>query len=113
QWPIYTYDAKWQEGSSEYVSAPLKTGVELPPGVMEQFADLTARVYRLFGCRDYARIDLRLTADNRPFGVEMNPNPFLNNVALEDGLKAHGRRHEQFVADLVRRAAARGGAPQA
>ncbi|MFO0809979.1 MAG: hypothetical protein U0746_15265 [Gemmataceae bacterium] len=112
-WPVYSFDAKWREDSVEYKSTPLETAVKLPPGTTAEIADLTVRVYRLFGCRDFARIDVRLTTDGRPSVLEVNPNPFINSIAMSDGFIAIGRKHEQFVADLVRRAILRGGAPQA
>jgi hypothetical protein len=38
----------------------------------------------------------------------VNPNPFINSLALRDGLAALGRTPAEFVADLARRALARG-----
>lgn len=112
-WPIYTFDAKWREDSAEYKTTPLTTAVKLPADIAAAVDELTRRVYRLFGCRDFARIDVRLRADGSPCVLEVNPNPFLNSIAMSDGFIALGRKHEAFVADLVRRAVARGASPQA
>jgi D-alanine-D-alanine ligase len=41
--------------------------------------------------------------------LEVNPNPYLNSLALVKGLEAIGRSHEWFVVSLVQVAIARGG----
>ena len=39
----------------------------------------------------------------------MNPNPYLDSLAIVNGLEALGRTHEQWVVDLALAAVARGG----
>ena len=100
-WPIYSYNAKWATASDEYRATPLDVPVILPHAQMDEISDLARSAYRLLGCRDYARVDLRVTAEGRPHILEVNPNPFINSIALIDGLGAIGRDHAQFVTDLA------------
>jgi D-alanine-D-alanine ligase len=107
-WPVYTYTAKWDETSAEYADCPVVAPVELPAEPTARLRDLAARAFRLFGCRDFARIDVRMTATEEFRVLEMNPNPYLISLTLVRGLEAIGRAHEQMVIGMARAAIARG-----
>ena len=109
RWPVYTFTAKWDEGSDEYRAAPVVAPIELPPDDTAALGEIASRAFRLLGCRDYARLDLRAGADGDFHVLEVNPNPYLNSLALVKGLEAIGRSHEWFVVSLVQNAIARGG----
>jgi len=107
-WPVYTYAAKWDEQSAEFRNSPLVAPVELPAGPTERLRDLAACAFRLFKCRDFARIDARMT-DGGEFSVlEMNPNPYLISLALVKGLEVVGGTHERFLVEMAKAAVARG-----
>ena len=106
-WPIYSYAAKWNEDSHEYRATPLDTGLTLPSPLMEQVTQVCCAAYSLVGLRDYGRVDIRLTPDGRPFILEVNPNPYLNSIALIDGVAAMGRPHADFLRDIARNALTR------
>jgi len=108
-WPIYTYEAKWNESSTEFRDAPLVSGVDLESPLRERIETVCAAAYRLVGVRDYARVDLRVTPEGQPFVLEVNPNPYLNSALLVQGLKAMGRTFGEFVQRLVKNAMSRGG----
>lgn len=101
-WPIYSFDAKWNVTSEEYLSTPLDTPVILAEPLMERIRSLTRETWRLLGLRDYARLDVRLSADGTPYILEVNPNPYLCSIALTRGLEAMGRTHRDLIADIVR-----------
>jgi D-alanine-D-alanine ligase len=103
-WPIYSYDAKWAAGSHEYQVTPLQSPVMLEPELMQRLEGLARRAYDLVGCRDYGRLDVRMTPDGDFFILEINPNAFLNSKAVINGLQAIGRTQGQFFLDLVRHA---------
>jgi D-alanine-D-alanine ligase len=52
---------------------------ELPEGAAGRIRDICKRVYRNLMLSGYARIDLRLTEDGRPYVIEANPNPALSH----------------------------------
>lgn len=106
-WPIYSFAAKWDEHSYEYEATPLDTGLTLPSPLMEQVSAICCQAYKLLGLRDYGRIDLRLTPDNEPYILEVNPNPYLNSIALIEGIQAMKQSHEEFICNIVRNALSR------
>ncbi|MBY0513478.1 MAG: hypothetical protein K2P78_06160 [Gemmataceae bacterium] len=110
-WPIYTFTAKWDVDSDEYKATPLKSPVEIPDGPAARLEELAVTAFRLLQCRDYARLDVRMTADGTFHILEVNPNPYLNSSALITGMETIGRSHEHLIVDLVKAAAARGGKP--
>ena len=70
---------------------------------------IAVRAYKVLGCRDYARVDMRLdTHTNEPYILEVNPNP---DVGPEAGwaraLRASGREYGETLAALTRQASGR------
>jgi D-alanine-D-alanine ligase len=108
-WPVYTYEGKWNESSVEYKNTPLDTGLALPSPLREHVDEICSAAFQLVGMRDYGRVDLRVTPEGEPFVLEVNPNPYLNSIALVDGLKAVGRNFPEFIRGMVRETLGRGG----
>jgi D-alanine-D-alanine ligase len=108
RWSVYTFTAKWDEKSDEFKGADIRTAVKLPAPEFAALERVAVRAYRTLRCRDYARIDVRVSADGTPFVLEMNPNPYLNSITLVDGLKANGKSYEWLVAEIAHAAIARG-----
>ncbi|MBP3956075.1 hypothetical protein J8F10_12355 [Gemmata sp. G18] len=109
KWAVYTFIAKWDEHSDEYKSAPLRAPVEIPAADFARLAVIAQRSFRALQCRDYARIDVRMDADGKFYVLEVNPNPYLNSLALVNGLLAIGRTQEELLVNLSLAAIARGG----
>ena len=108
-WPLVTYDAKWKPGTRDYESTPPKYPAEVTPRLRIKLEKLAAAAFQLLGCRDYARVDFRLTPAGKPFILEVNPNPDFSPLAgLSGGLTSAGLTHAGFAVELVRRALARG-----
>jgi D-alanine-D-alanine ligase len=75
----------------------------LDPALVAHIEDTCKRIYRLLTIDGYARIDLRLSADNKVYFIEANPNPILaddEDFALSAG-KA-GLPYPQLIDRITR-----------
>ena len=108
-WPILTYAGKWDQGSEEYANTPPQFPADVSPRLAQRLNDIAMKVYRLIGCRDYARVDFRVTEEGKPFILELNPNPEISEECGFTGcLGAMHVPHEEFIVRLVTHALRRG-----
>ncbi|MCK9274936.1 MAG: hypothetical protein M0P57_07590 [Syntrophales bacterium] len=77
-YPIVGYKAKWDTSSFEYTHTPRLLSRETEPSLAGEINKLAFDCFRLFGLRDYARVDIRATAHNKPYVLEVNANPCLS-----------------------------------
>lgn len=72
-----TYRAKWDEEYRKRWGLQNQFAQGLEPGLVALIEQTCKRIYRLLTVDGYARIDLRVTADNKVYFIEANPNPIL------------------------------------
>lgn len=72
---ILTYDAKWVEDSDEFIKTPVRPGVKLDPELDSRVRRIALKTFATLGLRGYARVDFRIDRQNRPWVLEVNPNP--------------------------------------
>lgn len=80
---LLAHDSKWN-AESPYWNLIQFDEAELAPklkGVLETYSAL---LFERLGCRDYARFDFRLDENGIPHLLEVNPNPGLNWLVVED-----------------------------
>ncbi|MEY2496148.1 MAG: D-alanine-D-alanine ligase [Verrucomicrobiota bacterium] len=100
---IATYRAKWDEEYRKRWGLENKFPEDLEPGLVTQIEETCKRIYRLLTIEGYARIDLRLTANNEIYFIEANPNPIL--AADEDFAQAAskaGLSYPQLIDRIIR-----------
>lgn len=100
---FYSYGAKYEPGGSTHV---------VPAPIDEDLAArlqmLALSAHRLLGLRDYSRSDFIVTADQRPYLLEINSLPGLTPVSLvPDACAAVGISFESLIDRLVGYARAR------
>jgi D-alanine-D-alanine ligase len=78
---IVTYSAKWHEESAEYKGTVGTCPAILDREVEQKLKTIALDVYSLFDCRGYVRVDFRLSKDNLPYILEINPNPDISDDA--------------------------------
>ena len=79
----------------------------LDDGVRERMEDASRRIFRALKLRDYARIDYRLTPDNRLVFLEANPNPDLSRHTFGRDVCFAGVAYPELIAGIVDAALAR------
>ncbi len=103
-WSVFTYEAKWKKTSWEYWDSRVECPVDIPKDVERSVDRLVKRAYRLLGCRDVARFDVRVTDAGKPYIIDMNLLPDLTygeDVECWLSAKALGWTYEEFVETLV------------
>ena len=112
--PIYGFDAKfvWDrpENPLDIFQCPARITKELQASIER----VTLEAFRVLGCRDWARIDVRLDAAGNPNVLEVNPLPGIlpdpaDNSCLPKAARAAGISYDELIQSCLKYAAARQG----
>lgn len=99
---ICGYAAKWDEKSLEFRHTLPICPAPLPSDLEKHIMDLSLRVYQIMECRDYARVDIRLSPAGIPYVLEVNANPDISpDAGLIRSAKAAGFTYEEFIGFIV------------
>jgi D-alanine-D-alanine ligase len=67
---FFNYSAKYDKGKAEFV-VPAK----LDKPILDKVRQVSLAAHRAIGCYGYCRVDIRLSADETPYVLEVNTNP--------------------------------------
>jgi D-alanine-D-alanine ligase len=105
---IVDYSAKWLEDSFAYNNTPRIIPAQLSKETADLVQQYALAAWHALGCQDYARVDFRLDHEERPFVLEVNPNP---DISADDGfaaaLTAGGLTYANFIETLLDNASRR------
>ncbi len=106
---IITYDVKWNPLDQAYHKVHAVCPAKLTQKVEEKVKAMALQAYQATYCRDYARIDMRLTESNQPCVLEVNPNPDLTDgVSFMESAEKAGLSFSETLGKIVEFAFARG-----
>jgi D-alanine-D-alanine ligase len=112
--PVYGFEAKWiwdrPEKPLEIFECPARITEELRSAIEH----VVLRAYRVLGCRDWSRIDVRLDAAGKPNVVEVNPLPGIlpnpaDNSCFPKAARAAGMSYDELIQACLVHAAERQG----
>jgi D-alanine-D-alanine ligase len=112
--PIYGYEAKWiwdlPSNPLDIFECPARVDRSLQLAI----EDVVLRAYRVLGCRDWSRIDVRLDHAGVPNIVEVNPLPGIlpgaaDNSCLPKAARAAGLSYDALIQAALLHAAERAG----
>lgn len=78
---IATTKAKWETGYQKQVGLKVGKAKQLSLQIKKQILHVCRQAYRILGLTGYARMDLRLSRDQKIYLIEANANPDLDSDA--------------------------------
>ena len=112
--PIYGFEAKWIWDTKREPLEIFECPAQVDSDLQRSIEDVVLRAYRVLGCRDWARVDVRLDAAGVPNIVEVNPLPGIlpdprDNSCLPKAARAAGLSYDDLIQACLRHAAERQG----
>jgi D-alanine-D-alanine ligase len=112
--PIYSFDAKFVWDRPENPLDIFQCPARITRKLQASIERVTLDAFRVLGCRDWARVDVRLDASGVPNIIEVNPLPGIlpdpaDNSCLPKAARAAGIGYEELIQSCLRYAAARQG----
>ncbi|HVO72459.1 MAG TPA: ATP-grasp domain-containing protein [Ignavibacteriaceae bacterium] len=99
---IVTYEGKWISESIYYENTKPNCPAELDKTVKRLLEETAMAAFNAMGCRDYARVDVRLNPENVPYVIEVNPNP---DISIDSGFAraaaAAGLPYAQLITGIA------------
>ena len=104
--PIYSYEAKW---IWDVPNSPLdifKCPAEIDDELFKKMRKIVLSAYKFLGCRDWARIDLRLDENDEPEILEVNPLPGIlpdpeDNSCMPKAARMAGLEYEDLILTVL------------
>jgi D-alanine-D-alanine ligase len=98
---IVSYAGKWLEKSNEYAATQPICPALLTLQEQTTMEQVAQRACHLLGCRDYARVDIRLRA-GIPYILEVNANPDISpNAGLARAASAAGLEYPALIGHIL------------
>lgn len=104
---IVNYDAKWNKDSPEYQNT-ISGFSKIPDKLQADLVKYAIMAGNQLDCHDYYRVDFRVDSKNRPYVIEVNPNPDISEDAgLAKMARQAGMTYAQMIDLIVRSARAK------
>ncbi len=114
--PIYGFEAKWLWDRPEDPLDIFECPARISEGLRFEIEKVVLATYRVLGCRDWSRIDVRLDAAGQPNVVEVNPLPGIlpnpeDNSCFPKAARAAGIGYDELIQTCALLAAQRQDVP--
>ena len=94
---FYDYEAKYTEGLTEFIIP-----ARLSPAVYAESQRVALDAFAAIGCRGYARIDIMVDSEGRPWFIEVNTLPGMTELSdLPAQAAAAGISYEELVETIL------------
>jgi D-alanine-D-alanine ligase len=112
--PVYGFEAKWLWDRPENPLEMFECPARIDEALASEIERVALRAYRVLGCRDWSRIDVRLDAAGQPNVVEVNPLPGIlpnpeDNSCFPKAARVAGMSYDELIGACLEAAAEREG----
>lgn len=105
---IVSFQAKWDPNHESFRKTVPVCPAVLTKNIEAEVNEISLKAFKILGCRDYARVDIRLSADNELYVLEVNPNPDLSRSSgFVRSAEASGLSYSQTLKKIIEFAWAR------
>ncbi|MBP85406.1 MAG: D-alanine--D-alanine ligase [Planctomycetaceae bacterium] len=99
---IATAKVKWDYQHQKELGVKTEEAKDLPKELSTKIVRLSKRIYKALFMTGYARMDFRVTADDRIFALEANPNPNLSyGEDLAESAHAVGIEYNELIQQIL------------
>ena len=101
---IVTYRGKWDAHDPLDHHYP----AQLDNGLQKRIEKIAIKAFKEIGARDYARVDIRLAENRRPYVIEVNANPLISPEAgFATAAEISGMKYKEVIQTIIDCALAR------
>ncbi|MGQ9636808.1 MAG: D-alanine--D-alanine ligase family protein [Thermodesulfobacteriota bacterium] len=99
---ICGYEAKWIADSIEFQKSKPICPAPLDWVLEKRVEYLATKVFKLFDCRDYARVDMRVDPEGKIYVLEVNPNPDISpQSGMARAIHSRGMTYTDFIKIII------------
>lgn len=104
-WHIYPYEAKWTEDSPYNKIRTQRPPKNISKKLESLITEIALDTYNILDCHDYGRVEIRVSEDDNPYVLELNPNPSINiNDCVPGVAELIGMSYGDFIEEIIRMA---------
>lgn len=107
--PLYSYEAKWIWDTPQKPLDLFHCPANINEKLRKEIERIAIKTFKVLGCRDLCRIDMRLDGDNIPCVLEVNPLPGLipnpdAHSCLPEAARVAGYEYNQLIVTILNHA---------
>lgn len=100
---IISYHAKWDTRSPLFRTPEhLLCPADITASLKSRIERIALSTFKEIGCRDYVRIDMRVSENRRVYVLEVNTNPYLDpSAGFDQACESAGITYNDFIKEVV------------
>jgi len=104
--PLYGWEAKWVWDTPEAPLSIFECPAQVSPDLYDAIGAAAKSAFDALGCRDWARVDVRLDEDGNPHVLEVNPLPGIlpdpkQNSCFPKAARAAGLNYQEMIVAVL------------